>query len=176
MQSLCPLFSLFSCPPPPFPSFSWFGAYNQLSGPLFSSPCSFKESKQGLSEVLNIFIKLLLWGLPLSPPASSFSPLYSPTILTNLAPVGVSSKAPAMRLLPATCCAARSCTIASAGPRCVKPGKLLYTRLGHIWRGDFGQAESSRSGSWVRQRGRGGGDEDSGEEAEWISWASCVMV
>lgn len=153
-----PIVFLFFAPPPLlFPSFSWFGVYNQLSGPLFSSPFSFKESKQGLSEVLNIFIILLLWGLPFSPPASFFSPLYTLTILTNLAPVGFSSKAPAMRLLPATCCAARSCTIASAGPRCVKPGKLLYTRLGHIWRGDFAQAESSRSGSWVRQRRRSGG-------------------
>ncbi len=77
-----------------------------------------------------------LCGAPKShtarPPASSFSPLYTPTIPTNLAPVGFSSKASAMRLLPATCCAARSCTIAYAGPHCVKPGKLHHTRLGHI--------------------------------------------
>lgn len=127
-----PLILRFVSPPPFPPLTSWFGVYNQLSGPLFSSPCSFKESKRGLSEVLNIFIKLLLWGLPLSPPTSSFSPLYTPTIPTNLAPFGFSSKAPAMRLLPATCCAARSCTIAYVGPCCVKPGKLHHTRLGHI--------------------------------------------
>lgn len=47
---------------------------------LFSSPCSFKESKQGPSEVLNIFIKLLLWELPPSAPCvllfSSVHPNY----------------------------------------------------------------------------------------------------
>lgn len=58
--------------------------------PLVSSPSSFKESKPGLSEVLNIFIKLPLWRLPSRsppPPASSFSPRYTPTIPTNLAPL-----------------------------------------------------------------------------------------
>lgn len=49
-----------------------------------------------------------------------------------------------MRLLPDSCCAARSCTMASAAACCVKPGKLHHTRLGHIWRGgrgDFAQTE-----------------------------------
>lgn len=134
LSGFFPLIIRFLIPPPPpcFPLFySGFRVYNQLSGPLSSSPCSFKESKRGLSEVLNIFIKLLLWGL-LSPRCLLLFSSVDLNYPCNLGPAGFSSKAPAMRLLPATCCAARSCTIASAGPRCVKPGKLRHTRLGHI--------------------------------------------
>lgn len=101
--------------------------------PLVSSPSSFKESKPGLSEVLNIFIKLPLWRLPLpQPPCFLLFSSVHPNYPHKLGPAGSSSKALAMRLLPATCCAARSHTIGCPGPRCVKPGKLHYTRLGHI--------------------------------------------
>lgn len=134
--------------PPP----SLFKGVQSAVWPLVLFLCSFKESKWGPSEVLNIFIKLLLWGLPLLPPCFLLFFSVHPNYPRKLGRTGFSSKDPAMRLLPATCCAARSCTIAPAGPCCDKPGKPHHTWLGHIWQGGFAQTESTGS------KERGGGE------------------
>lgn len=86
-----------SLPQPPTPS-SWFGCTISCLALFFPSLCSFKESKRGLSEVLNIFIKLLLCPPP--------SPLPLPFLLhtSQLSPQTWPLSASLQRLPPCGFC------------------------------------------------------------------------